>query len=79
MNVRHIIELHPRCILLSELRVFFIRPWCSQPGSPSGEPTLSERKSPLAGLAGNRVIYAPLDHLNVLGEPAFDYSVSGSE
>ena len=79
MNVRHLIKLHPRGILLAELRVLFIRPGRSQPGSPGGEPTFGERRSPLAALASLRVVDAPLDHLNVLGEPTFNYLVSSSE
>lgn len=79
MNVRHLIKLQPRGILRPELRIFFIRPCCPQPGAPGGKPALGKRKSYPAALAGHRIIYAPLDHLNVLGEPAFDYFVSGSE
>ncbi len=79
MNVCHLIKLHPRGILLSELRVLFIRPGRAQPGSPGGEPTVGERKSPLTALASLRVVCAPLDHLDVLGEPTFNYLVSGSE
>jgi hypothetical protein len=79
MDVRHLTKLHPRGILLSELRVFFIRPWCSQAGIPGCESAIGERKSLLAAWAGNRPIYAPLDHLNVLGEPAFDYFIPDPE
>jgi hypothetical protein len=79
MEVRHLIKAHPRDVLLAELRVFFIRPWCSQAGSPGAEPTASERRSLMAAPAGGRLIYAPLDHLNVLGGPVFDYFIFDPE
>ncbi len=79
MNVRHLINIHPRGVLLAELRVFFIRPWCSQAGSPSGEPAVGERRPLVAALTGRHLIYAPLDHLNLLGEPAFDHFISDPE
>ncbi len=79
MNVRHLIKVHPRGVLLAELRVFFSRPYFSQAGSPSDEPTVGERRSLMAALAGRHLIYAPLDHLNVLGEPAFDYFIFDPE
>jgi len=81
MSVRHLIKVHPRGMLLAELRVFFIRPWCSQAGSPGGEPTVGERRCLMAALAGRHLVYicTPLDHLNVLGEPAFDYFIFDPE
>jgi|SRR5215469_717084 len=33
----------------------------------------------MAALAYGRLIYAPLDHLNVLGGPAFDHLIFGPE
>ena len=79
MEVRHFIKAHRRGVLLAELCVFFIRPWCSQAGSPGAEPTISERRSLMAALAGGRLIYAPLDHLNMLCWPAFYYLILDPE
>jgi hypothetical protein len=33
----------------------------------------------MTALAGRHLIYAPLDHQNVLGEPAFDYFIVDPE
>jgi len=33
----------------------------------------------MTALAGRYLIYAPLDHLDVPGEPAFDYFIFGPE
>jgi hypothetical protein len=79
IEVRHFINAHRRGVLLAELRVFFIRPWRSRAGSLGVEPTVSERRSLMAALASGRLIYAPLDHLNVLGGPAFDYLIFDPE
>jgi hypothetical protein len=79
MEVRHFIKAHCRGVLLTELRDFFIRPRCPQAGSPGTEPTVSERGSLTAALAGDCLICAPLDHLNVLGGPAFDYLIFDPE
>ena len=79
MEVRHFIKAHCRGVLLAELHVFFIRPWCSKAGSLGVEPTVSERRSLMAALAYGRLIYPPLDHLNVLAGPAFDYLIFDPE
>jgi hypothetical protein len=48
-------------------------------GKPGGEPTAGERRSLMAILTGRHLINAPLDHLNALGEPAFDYFIFDPE
>jgi hypothetical protein len=75
MKVRHLIKVQPRGVLLTELRVFFVRPRCSQAGSPSGDPAVGERRPLMAVLTSRHLINAPLDHLNVISGPAFDYFV----
>lgn len=79
MEVRHCIKAHCRGVLLAELCVFFIRPRFPQAGSPGAKPTVSERGSLMATLADGRLICAPLNHLNVLRGPAFDYLIFDPE
>jgi hypothetical protein len=79
MEVHHFIKAHCRGVLLAELCVFFIRPRFPQAGSLGAEPTVSERRSLMAALADGRLICPPLNHLNAVRGPAFDYLIFDPE